>query len=535
MGASIDNTMSSETGGTDPIAADSGSAAKSRIGLRGRVFGRRFAARDAYLVIVVLIAVGTPGLLKLGAPGATFAEVGLINVSSLARIGLYLAAAYLMAVVYLASRASQAVGVERPANSLAGLRLVVAIFAWYLVSAAFVVEGFALLPLYRVGEWALLVLAIAAATPAEAYLSRERAERQVATTLMAILSLPLVAVLAGLAIVPDMAVVPGGEYTRLGGWLYNPNGLGTACGMGSVSFWMLTRSWAGKAWAAVLFVCMILTYSRGALIGFGAAAFVGLGLYAWRGRPGGRVAALAAIVLALPSLVWAYAQGLLLDLLSRGETVEALLTLNMRTVIWHVAWESSLDHWMLGRGFIVGPKALADHFHLTPWFQPSTAHNDFLNAFLAGGVVAVGLLVGFYVLLVRGLLVAPLGRTSQIAFAMIATQAGCYAIVTPLLSGTVNAAAATLLILLRHMAQLRRTQVSASRLPPDVQGASIESTNSHRAGTFTRRALRHDRGQDAFPPQGIGGATTAMAGKATVASSVDVSSSERRSLIHAGS
>ena len=430
----------------------------------------RYLKGDPFALLLVLIAVGTPGLLTFGAPGFTRYDIGVVNVSSLTRIGLYLAAGYLFVMVYLAKQMRGGSSPFAGPNPFSGVVLVTIVYAWFALSTVLVVDDQLLLPLYRLAEWALLVLLVVAAMPKESYMAQD-AERKLTAMLMAILSLPAIIVLVGTATVPNMALTTSAEYPRLGGWLFGPNGFGTTCAMGAVVFWMLSRSWLGKAWAAVLFVCMVLTYSRGAYLGLVASVLVGLALQVGKSTPGRRAIGLLGIGLTVPAVYLALLTDPVVDLLVRGESIANLLTLNMRTEIWRVSWQLASSDWLLGGGFILGPRALAEHFD--PWFQPSTAHNDFLNAMLAGGVVAGVLVLLFYLLLAWKLLLVPFDQSHRLTYVMLAVQAATYAMITPVMSGTVHVTSVTLILLLRHAtatedAIRRRIRGVRSRLVTEI-------------------------------------------------------------------
>ena len=415
------------------------------VGLRSRI---SVSSRAIYALILVLVAVGPPSLLRFGTEA--IAGVGLLNVSSLIRIGLYLLAGYALALVWLAERALHGAS---PRNSLSGVKLVALLYVYFLATAAITLSGTSFLTAaYRVYEWLLLLLAIAAATPNAVYAeSRQHAERHATRLLMWILSVPAAVVLAGVAVAPDFAVHIGPNFVRLGGWLYGPNGLGVACGMGSVLFWALARTWVGKSWAVVLFACLALTYSRGAYVGFAAAMVVG-GLFGVS-KPRQVVTLLAGMIL-LPAVYLLFFEfEPVFEFFSRGQSFDQLATLNSRSLIWAATLDLLEEHWLLGTGYTVGPKVvLAEYFE---WFLPATAHNDLLNALLAGGVAAAALVATFYVLLAKGIVTAPLAPAERRAYAMIAVQAFVYSLITPLLTSTVFAVSATVLVIFRHTSRLR--------------------------------------------------------------------------------
>jgi O-antigen ligase len=86
----------------------------------------------------------------------------------------------------------------------------------------------------------------------------------------------------------------------------------------------------------------------------------------------------------------------ILEYISRGQNVNTLATLNDRTRVWAAAIEAIRARPILGYGYIVGAKnALRDHWKYTHWIPPH-AHNEYIHAFLSGGILAALLVVCIY-------------------------------------------------------------------------------------------------------------------------------------------
>jgi len=113
-----------------------------------------------------------------------------------------------------------------------------------------------------------------------------------------------------------------------------------------------------------------------------------------------RILTIALILVAVPVAV-AF-QDLFIEYLLRGQTLKTLATLNDRTLVWQAALDAARLRPMIGYGFMAGARnAIRDHWHYANWLPPH-AHNEYLQALLSGGALAVVLVLIIYC---RGLLI----------------------------------------------------------------------------------------------------------------------------------
>jgi O-antigen ligase len=65
-------------------------------------------------------------------------------------------------------------------------------------------------------------------------------------------------------------------------------------------------------------------------------------------------------------------------------------------MVWQAAIEAARQRLFLGYGFVAGARnAIRDHWHHTNWIPPH-AHNEFIQALLSGGVLALALVICLY-------------------------------------------------------------------------------------------------------------------------------------------
>ena len=324
-------------------------------------------AKPIFQALLVIAAVGVPGFLPFDATGLT-QEFGLFNAQSFSRIALSLTVGYIFVSLLALSKAQRIK--SGGANSFSldpdGFRLVFLLYGFFLLSLikAGGPTDF-LLGLYRLGEWMLAIgLCSAALGTSGNTLERHRASDTFFRLLKYITTIPVVIVLIGVVVVPDLAWSQG-RVLRLGGYLYSPNTLGVLAGIGAVIFWFHRPGLKSRIWAAVLLIVMVLTYSRGAMIGFlmsivficfthRKAQVKILGLVA--------VPALIFVVLAFSDVLYDEIG----PFLARGQSMEDVETLNSRTDVWAAAWQGILDSPLIGHGYIFGPKDLPAYMNISP-------------------------------------------------------------------------------------------------------------------------------------------------------------------------
>lgn len=184
-----------------------------------------------------------------------------------------------------------------------------------------------------------------------------------------------------------------GEIRRLGGQLIHPAHLAV---LGSIAFFyaLLFFRRGPRKWMACLIalVTIFLTGARTQQAGFLLALFLFAIVLSRKpamrwGIVGGTVLAL---MLAVPF------GGRLMQYVSRGQSTQTLTSLDDRTRVWEASVEAIRERPILGYGYSVGARnAIRDHWTSSHWIPPH-AHNEFIQAALDGGVVALILVLWIY-------------------------------------------------------------------------------------------------------------------------------------------
>jgi hypothetical protein len=186
--------------------------------------------------------------------------------------------------------------------------------------------------------------------------------------------------------VPDAA-------QRLGGQLVAPGYLAL---FGSVAFFyaLLFFPRGPRKWTACLLALLtiVLTGARTQEVGFLLAFF----LYAivLSRRPAIRWGTIGATALAL--LIGVSLRSSVMEYVSRGQSAQTLSTLDSKTQVWEASLEAVRMRPVLGYGYSVGARnAIRDHWTFAHWIPPH-AHNEFIQATLDGGIVALVLVLCIY-------------------------------------------------------------------------------------------------------------------------------------------
>lgn len=201
---------------------------------------------------------------------------------------------------------------------------------------------------------------------------------------------------AALGLTPDAV---GPESSRLAWPVSYANGLGLVAATGVLLSFLLPRR-AGLAGAAICAVALVLTFSRTAILACAAALLV---LAALRGR----IPRSAALAGALATAVFA---GLLAQPLAARfagpapDERDARRLLDVtghgRAELWRSAWEQGADRPLAGGG--AGTWAREYVQETGKLEAPANAHSLPLETFAELGLVGVGLLAAFLVLVGRG-------------------------------------------------------------------------------------------------------------------------------------
>ena len=347
----------------------------------------------AYLVLTFwVLTINLPAVVAFDPTGFTRAN-GLFNAQSIGRIVVFMIALVLALVYWLLwSR-------ERPprasSESVPGTALLLSLYVWYLVEAPMVTSGTPLaLAGFRVAEWLLAFGLLHLCFRIQNTHGQTGIEDRL-RIVMPMLFFLLGSVLVMLPIAPgyvyQVSTITGTG--RLGGAFTHPNLLAIvaiilfAYGLG---YW---RGWKRAVLVVLSLVVLGFTYSRGGYAAFALVAVAGLLLLAR--HPGTRLALVLASALAALTITQApQVTNRVADFLSRGNENESLATLSERTAVWEAARTLIARSPWLGDGFTSGPKRLGDEMiraRLSRNFAAVHAHNEFLQAQISGGLVAMAL------------------------------------------------------------------------------------------------------------------------------------------------
>jgi len=402
--------------------------------------------------LIIAAAVGVPGFVKFDTTGLT-QDFGLINIQSITRMVFFAVIGFLFISLGLLKFPKKS-RLHPPTSNFWAIGLLSYYGLFFVLSAIELpMNGFAVAA-YRVVEWALVISLcwyyfrsfqisdVGASGLNDDFISCMRW----------ITSLPALVVLAGLIIVPDLAYSYSTETGtfRFGGYLFGPNSLGVICGIGSVLFWILPRRRTDKLWSIALFIFMLLTYSRGAMIAFISYILYYNFIYSSFIRKISSVFLFLVFLIVLTSGIAENFFSGTLTAFSRGDSSKSIATLNSRTVVWDAALKAINDSPWIGHGFIQGPKKLRNYFE-QKWWAPPHAHNDILNAGVAGGwVMAVFTLLIFITLAIKFYRLN-LPKKPKAVAGSILVQGTLYSILTPVFSTAAYSVGIIMVILIGYL------------------------------------------------------------------------------------
>jgi O-antigen ligase len=305
--------------------------------------------------------------------------------------------------------------------------------------------------LYRLFEWFLIIFMVSTyISPSISPYSTNDTPVDRFATLVRIISTTAITITVGaIAIVPDLAVISDENIFRIGGYVYHPQMFGVLCGMGAAAYLYRPTSRIAYILAFIHILFLFLAYSRTAIAGAVGAFAVSFLLQ--RG------------VLRLPGLLLAVICGgavvtlneeiqqVLIQFFTRG-TPEHLSTLNSRVFFWELAVDSIAAHPLFGTGFIIGPRSL---FILASDRIIGHAHNDVINAAVAGGILSGVLTLLIHFRIVFGTLFGTYSSRTRTFLANIAIQGLFISFTEPLFSTVAYAPAIILLSLLRSIVATR--------------------------------------------------------------------------------
>lgn len=253
-----------------------------------------------------------------------------------------------------------------------------------------------LLAFYRIGQWVVafsLIVALVSRTPPQYVPS-------LITRLIGQISWAWVAMVWLLLPIIPSQVYGGAEddphaVRRLGGQLLTPAHVTLLASFG-VFYALLFFPRGPRKWIALFIAIptMVLTGTRAQLAGFLVTYLVYALLLSRKSTVRwatiGIVLFLAVMTVPFSSVVGKY--------VARGESAETLSSLNDRTRVWQASMDAIELRPLLGYGYNAGAKAaIRDHWKFAHWIPPH-AHNEFLEAALAGGIPALLLFLAIYLL-----------------------------------------------------------------------------------------------------------------------------------------
>ena len=348
--------------------------------------------------MTLIFLVGVPNFIHFDVTGRTHAQ-GLLNPTSLSTMAINFLSTYVLIVVVILARRPL---LCRKVN-IAGWLWVVLLLQMMLSSA--LAPASRLTPpalsdnfivLYRMYEWILafaLILALYTRTP------EERGTELIVELIGRMSWIWIAITYLILPIMPSQVYGGAGEgeiasaHAQLGGQLLSPSYLSTlSVAAFFYALFFFPRGLARFCGCVVAFVTLVLAHTR-----IEQASFLLLillyaiffsGLFVLRIATIISTAVLAALGILFRSTIIEY--------ISRGQNANSLATLNDRTRVWTAAIEAIRDRPILGYGYVVGAKnALKDHWIYAHWIPPH-AHNEYIHAFLSGGILAALMAVCIY-------------------------------------------------------------------------------------------------------------------------------------------
>lgn len=339
--------------------------------------------------------VGIPNFVRFDVTGR---KLNPVNLTSIALVAQAVITGYLLVVMLLLDR--------RPIEARKvryDSYLWIALLLVFILSTAFAPASrltppttmASILSLFRLSQWIIvfiLIVALYSRTPPV------QATELVAELIGVGSWIWISIVWIFLPIIPAQVYSPSEEdgpnaVNRLGGQLLHPSHVALLASVGFFySLFFCSRG--PRRWAACLLalLTLFLTGARTQEVGFLLALF----LYATvlSRKPAMRWGMIGATCLAL--LVGAALSGKMIEHISRGDNVQTIASLNGRTQVWEASLEAIRVQPVLGYGYSVGARnAIRDHWRAAHWLPPQ-AHNEFIEATLDGGIVALVLVVCIY-------------------------------------------------------------------------------------------------------------------------------------------
>lgn len=385
--------------------------------------------------VTIAYIVGVPNFLKFDATGRTH-EFGLFNVTSISRIALTLLTAYVLTINLALGR-----GPIFPRKVKISIGVWVSLLAWCTITTILQPASRLSpslptdLPLsfFRLGEWVIafvLFLVLYTREPAKdatALIAELIGRSSWITLIMVWVALPLFPHLIYGSDEPGSPAALGGVFMLPGILAFE------SC---SAFFYSLFFFRPGlHKWSACFFALLTLEMTRSRtslvcfIVGYSCYAIVYSRKSSLRWATIGLVLLSGLIFIALNNSVMAY--------VAKGQSATDVASLDGRTEVWQASMSAVRSRPMLGYGFVIGAKnAIKDHWTYTHWLPPS-AHSEFVQALLVGGIPACAMVLYFYMAVVR----RSLRNARQGPFELFLTMALLQVIIHSLFAGEAMMAA----------------------------------------------------------------------------------------------
>jgi O-antigen ligase len=345
----------------------------------------------------LIYAVGVPNFLHFDTTGKTHSN-GLFNLTSLSAIAVAMVAAYLLFVLTIL----------RPSLWTTGSSVSFARWLWVPLLLQFFAASTMqppsrltppspndlLISSYRIFEWLLLFgLCLALCRG----LSREKISSLMIDLIGKCSWIWIAMVWCALPLMPSQVYgesdAMGGNSSRLGGQFLSPSYLATLAIAGFFYALIFVNHKILKFAACLLAaLTIILAHTRIEQIAFALLLLIYYVLFS---------RSMVLRVLAIGTLMAGIAgaaifQDAIIQYVARGQSVKTLATMDDRLAVWQAGIDAGVLRPYLGYGFVVGAKdAIRDHWKQSNWIPPH-AHNEFIHAFVTGGIPAAILVACIY-------------------------------------------------------------------------------------------------------------------------------------------
>jgi len=359
---------------------------------------KQFIAQRQYPLLywtTLVYMVGVPNFIHFDVSGRTHSQ-GIFNPTSISQIAIALISSYVLGVTILLERRPM-----MPRKLQLGLPLWIPLLLVLLLASLLQPASRLTLysptdivvSLYRIGEWLAafgLIITLYSRSP------KQEATAFIVQMIGRLSWIWITIVWTVLPIMPSQVYGTSDELAskvpQLGGQLISPSHLATmTVAAFFYSLYFFPKGLYRVAGCMACGVTLFLVRTRIEQISLLLLLLVCAIFFSGRLL---RILTIASIVVAVP--IGVVFRDVLLQYFARGQALKTLATLNDRTMVWQAAMEAARLRLLLGYGFVAGARnAIRDHWHHTNWIPPH-AHNEFIQALLSGGILALILVIAIY-------------------------------------------------------------------------------------------------------------------------------------------